>query len=379
MQTFQISRSYTSGTTMPTERVEGEMFTNFADETFQIKKNDGSSFSLVNKSTFDTHVLASVSTGDIVDDLTTGGSGSVLSAEQGKVLKGLVDNLNTLVNSNDVSLDTLQEIVDFIKLNRSDLDALTIASIAGLQAALDAKANSADVSTLPTYTVTNALTVRTFDANNVTIDRIADVVATLAADINGGLIWPQWPAGNDGVDGLGVPVGWTTSQVLSKASNADNDTAWTTLDLSAKEDVANKSTNMTTDTGSNTKYPSVAAVETYVATNAGWGSVTTLNTFTQLWTIISGTYGHFASGQAGTLAEVNVTYLNTAPTGSNATIEVFKNGTSIGTVTVTAGTDTGVQTIFSDTTIAKHDKFKFVVTEWSSVAGSGISINTIVS
>lgn len=39
----------------------------------------------------------------------------------------------------------------------------------------------------------------------------------------------QGPAGNDGADGadgLGVPSGGSTNQVLAKASNTDNDTAW---------------------------------------------------------------------------------------------------------------------------------------------------------
>lgn len=43
---------------------------------------------------------------------------------------------------------------------------------------------------------------------------------------------PTGPAGADGADGadgMGVPVGGTTSQALVKASNADYDTAWTTI------------------------------------------------------------------------------------------------------------------------------------------------------
>src|SRR3546814_16412777 len=32
--------------------------------------------------------------------------------------------------------------------------------------------------------------------------------------------------GNDGADGLGVPPGGTTGQVLRKTSSVDNDTAW---------------------------------------------------------------------------------------------------------------------------------------------------------
>lgn len=43
-----------------------------------------------------------------------------------------ITTINTLLSSDDNTLDSLQEIVDFITLNRSDLDALTIAGIAGL-------------------------------------------------------------------------------------------------------------------------------------------------------------------------------------------------------------------------------------------------------
>jgi hypothetical protein len=80
-----------------------------------------------------------VNISSIVNDLTTGGTAVPLSAEQGKTLKGLIDTINSLLTSDETTLDTLQEIVDFIELNREDLDALTIASIAGLQTALDAK------------------------------------------------------------------------------------------------------------------------------------------------------------------------------------------------------------------------------------------------
>jgi hypothetical protein len=50
---------------------------------------------------------------------------------------GKITSLETLITSSDTALDTLQEIVDFVKLNRTDLDALTITSIAGLRAELD--------------------------------------------------------------------------------------------------------------------------------------------------------------------------------------------------------------------------------------------------
>jgi hypothetical protein len=57
-------------------------------------------------------------------------------ADQG--LQDAVDQINLLLASDDVTLDQLQEIVEFIKANRSDIDALGVSSIFGLQTLLDA-------------------------------------------------------------------------------------------------------------------------------------------------------------------------------------------------------------------------------------------------
>lgn len=82
---------------------------------------------------------------NIVDNLTSVSSTDSLSANQGRILKGFVDNINTLLSSDDTTLDTLQEIVDFVELNKSNLDNLTIASIAGLQALLNTKLEATDI------------------------------------------------------------------------------------------------------------------------------------------------------------------------------------------------------------------------------------------
>lgn len=61
------------------------------------------------------------------------------SADTLAKVKALIDNINTLLASDDTTLDELQEIVNYIKLNRADLDALGISSIAGLADALSEK------------------------------------------------------------------------------------------------------------------------------------------------------------------------------------------------------------------------------------------------
>lgn len=67
---------------------------------------------------------------DIVDSLVSVEKNKPLSALQGKVLKGLIDDINTLLASDDVTLDELQEVVNFIKQNKTDLQNLDLSNIA---------------------------------------------------------------------------------------------------------------------------------------------------------------------------------------------------------------------------------------------------------
>ena len=62
-----------------------------------------------------------------------------LSANQGRILKEFIDSINALLASDNIDLDSLQEVVDFIEANKDTLDNLSISNIAGLQTALDGK------------------------------------------------------------------------------------------------------------------------------------------------------------------------------------------------------------------------------------------------
>lgn len=66
---------------------------------------------------------------DIADNLTTDNPSKVLSAAQGVVLKHLIDNINTILQSDDTTLDQLQEIVDYIKNNKSLIDGITTSKV----------------------------------------------------------------------------------------------------------------------------------------------------------------------------------------------------------------------------------------------------------
>lgn len=85
---------------------------------------------------------------DIQDLLTSTDSSKPLSANQGRILKSFIDSITTILNSNDTSLDELQEIVNFIKQNKSTLDTLTISNIAGLQDILNFKVNVSEIENL---------------------------------------------------------------------------------------------------------------------------------------------------------------------------------------------------------------------------------------
>lgn len=56
---------------------------------------------------------------NIINDVVTGGTTKVLSAEQGKVLKTQIDAINTILTSDNVNLDSVQEIVDAIEAIQS--------------------------------------------------------------------------------------------------------------------------------------------------------------------------------------------------------------------------------------------------------------------
>lgn len=63
---------------------------------------------------------------NVVNDLVTGGVASLLTAEQGKTLKTQVDAINLLLTSNDVNLDTVQEIVTAIKTVQTSLSTILV-------------------------------------------------------------------------------------------------------------------------------------------------------------------------------------------------------------------------------------------------------------
>lgn len=76
----------------------------------------------------------------INNTLTSTATDIPLSAAQGKVVGDRLTTLEALVTTDEASLATAQQWVDYMEANKASLDALGISAVAGLQAALDAKA-----------------------------------------------------------------------------------------------------------------------------------------------------------------------------------------------------------------------------------------------
>ena len=152
---------------------------------------------------------------DIQDVLTSIDTNKPLSANQGKILKGYIDNLNTLVASDDTTLDTIQEIVDFISLNKDTLDALSISSISGLQTALNTKLAILDFtfanlggkpSTIAGYGITDGVQ----EGDTVTLT--GEVTGTANFDTNGNISLATT------VQVEALPAGGTTGQLLTNTT-----------------------------------------------------------------------------------------------------------------------------------------------------------------
>ncbi|MCG3680244.1 phage tail protein [Aliarcobacter butzleri] len=99
---------------------------------------------------------------DIQDVLDSTATDKPLSANQGRVLKGFIDNIILLLSSDDTDLDELQEIINFMKQSKSVLDTLII----------EIEANIVPVSTVLPFATTN-LPDGFLECNGAAISRTA--------------------------------------------------------------------------------------------------------------------------------------------------------------------------------------------------------------
>ena len=112
---------------------------------------------------------------DIINNLTTGGTAAILSAEQGKVLKQQIDAITVLLASDDVNMDTVQELVNALKEVPTILvDDLTTGGVTKALTAEQGVVLKALIDNLPKPSLQDVVTV----ASNLT-DKIITSINTV--------------------------------------------------------------------------------------------------------------------------------------------------------------------------------------------------------
>lgn len=108
---------------------------------------------------------------NVVDDLVSGGRSSLLSAEQGVELQNQINAINILLQSDDVNLDHVQELVDAIKNIQTSLSTILVNDVTTggttkaltaeqgkiLKEELDQKVSSSELLSLRPYKVYTAV------------------------------------------------------------------------------------------------------------------------------------------------------------------------------------------------------------------------------
>ena len=139
-----------------------------------LRRGDGSSESIETQDTLydDSELRALIEQAKIdlnigvQDNLESDSAENALSANQGKVLKGLIDEIKAVINITDDDFRNLQDIINYIEENREKFDDLTIANIRDLQAALDSKLNRDD----STYVAPNSALLESHPASDFVLN-----------------------------------------------------------------------------------------------------------------------------------------------------------------------------------------------------------------
>lgn len=145
-----------NGRTITLRRADGS---SESIETQDTLYDDSELRALIEQAKIDLHI-------NIQDNLESDSTQDALSANQGKVLKGLIDEIKQVINITDDDFRNLQDIINYIEENREKFDDLTIANIKGLQVALDSKLNRDD----STYVAPNSALLESHPASDFVLN-----------------------------------------------------------------------------------------------------------------------------------------------------------------------------------------------------------------
>ena len=177
---------------------------------------------------------------DVVNNLLSTDGTKVLSANQGNVLKGLIDAINLILQSNDPSLDTLQEVVDYIKANN--------ASIASLNTTMATKEDKVAGKGLSTEDFTSALLAK---LNSIATNAEVNVQSNWTeADTNSDAFIQNKPSVVE--TSRTIEVAGTTNEVNVNPTGAQDLSANRTFTVGLTDDVEIADTLSFTNTQSST-------------------------------------------------------------------------------------------------------------------------------
>lgn len=145
-----------NGRTITLRRADGS---SESIETQDTLYDDSELRALIEQAKIDLHI-------NIQDNLESDSTQDALSANQGKVIKGLIDEIKQVINITDDDFRNLQDIINYIEENREKFDDLTITNIKGLQAALDSKLNRDD----STYIAPNSALLESHPASDFVLN-----------------------------------------------------------------------------------------------------------------------------------------------------------------------------------------------------------------
>ena len=210
---------------------------------------------------------------DVVDDLTTGGTMLPLSAEQGKVLKNLLDTtVNILVEddltststTNALSANQGRELKGITDTNSTDIDTNTSGIATNVT---DIATNTSAIATNVTDIATNATNIATNTsaiATNVT--DIATNTTNIATNTSG-ISTNVTDIGNNTTN-IATNTSGIATNVTDIATNATNIATNTSAIATNVTDIATNTTNIATNTSAiATNVTDIATNTTNIATN----------------------------------------------------------------------------------------------------------------
>ena len=265
---------------------------------------------------------------DIVDNVTSTSANVPLSANQGRVLNGLISSINTLLTSDNVQLDTLQEVVDYIETNRNTLDTLAISNITGLQTALNGKQNTEAGKGLSANDFTTAL-----------LNKLNGIAANAEVNVN-----PDWNATTGDGQILNKPNNFIYTS-SSATSLSDINSAGSGYIITDAERNSITSTNAAFIGLSSTERAKLTSVETNADVTDTTNVVAALQPGTNISIETDGTIN-------ATDTNDNTTYdLTVAQSGDNAQISLEGSDNVDDNITLVAGNNVDLTVNSGNTTI----------------------------